>query len=122
MGKRWNVRGHNSRRSGDAVSIQPGDVLTTDDILSTARSDQEPPTGGLAQGRSQPMSDGREYIDRTAKVARCYFRSVPIVGGQAGEIVEEIENAKGIPESPISLRSVAVPGQEMFPMRNCLTW
>jgi len=43
-------------------------------------------------------------------VARCYFRSVPIVRGQAGEIVEEIEDAKGIPESPISLRTAAVPG------------
>ncbi len=31
-------------------------------------------------------------------------------GGQAGEIVEGLEDAKGIPESPISLRTVAVPG------------
>jgi hypothetical protein len=28
------------------------------------------------------MSDGREYIDRTAKVACCYFRSVLQVGGR----------------------------------------
>jgi hypothetical protein len=53
---------------------------------------------------------GGIVIDRTAKVARRYFRPVPMVSGQAGEIVEGIENAKGIPELPISLRTVAVPG------------
>jgi hypothetical protein len=49
-------------------------------------------------------------IDRTAKLARCYFRLVPLVGERAGELIEEIENAEGIPESPMSLRTVAVPG------------
>jgi DNA invertase Pin-like site-specific DNA recombinase len=60
---------------------------------------------------------GGIVIDRTAKVARCYLRSVPIVGGQAGQIVEGIENAKGIPESPISLRTAAVPGTGLEPAR-----
>jgi len=32
------------------------------------------------------------------------------VEGLAGEIIEVLENAKGIPDSPIPLRTVAVPG------------
>jgi hypothetical protein len=53
---------------------------------------------------------GRLVIDRTAKVARCYFRPMPRVGGPAGEIIEGMEDAKGIPDSLIFLRRIAVPG------------
>jgi hypothetical protein len=53
---------------------------------------------------------GGIVVDRTAKVARCCFRPMPLVGDTAVEIIEGIENAKGIPELPISLRKVAVPG------------
>jgi len=49
-------------------------------------------------------------IDWADRVARRYFTPIPLVVGTAGELVEEIENAKGIPESPISLRTVPVPG------------
>ena len=50
-------------------------------------------------------------LNRTANVARCYFRALPKVGGQAGVVIESIENAKGAPDySPIPLRKVAVPG------------
>ena len=62
---------------------------------------------------------GGIVIDRTAKVARCYFRPMPLVGDTAGEIIEGIENAKGIPELPISLRKVAVPGTGLEPARPC---
>ena len=41
---------------------------------------------------------GGIVIDRTAKVARCYFRPMPLAGDTAGEIIEGIENAEGIPE------------------------
>jgi hypothetical protein len=59
MGKRWNVRGHNSRRSGDAVSIQPGDVLTTDDLLGTDPGLIRglPPAGWL-RGEASPCPMG----------------------------------------------------------------
>lgn len=60
---------------------------------------------------------GGIVIDRTAKVARCYLRPVPMVGGPVEEIIEGIENAQGIPESPISLRTVAVPGTGLEPAR-----
>jgi hypothetical protein len=49
-------------------------------------------------------------IDHTAKLARCYLGSVPMAGGPAGEVIEGLENAKGITESPVSLRKVTVPG------------
>jgi hypothetical protein len=32
------------------------------------------------------------------------------VGGASDELIERVENAKGIPDLPISLRRVAVPG------------
>jgi hypothetical protein len=35
---------------------------------------------------------------------------MPLVGGPAGDLVEEIEDAKGEPDSPVPLRRVAVPG------------
>jgi hypothetical protein len=53
---------------------------------------------------------GGIVIDRTAKLARCYIRPVPLVEGPAGEIIEGIENAKRVPDSLIPLRRVSVPG------------
>jgi len=113
MGKRRDVRGRNSWRGGDAVEIQPGDVLTTDDILGTdllwslppaawLRGEASPvpcdvfdrralaPThGAMTTGEDiavsssrQRMSNGSEDVNRSAKMACCYFRSGPIVGGQ----------------------------------------
>jgi hypothetical protein len=49
-------------------------------------------------------------VDRTAKVARCYFRPMSLVGRASDELIERVENAKGIPDSPITLRKMAVPG------------
>ena len=51
----------------------------------------------------------RGGIDRAVELARCSFRPIPLVAGSAGDVVEEMENAKGIPESPKSLGIVAVP-------------
>jgi hypothetical protein len=56
-------------------------------------------------------------VDRTDKVARCFFRPMPIVGGPAGELVEWIENATVAPDSPVPLRRVDVPGTGLEPAR-----
>ena len=57
-------------------------------------------------------------VDRTAGVARCYFRPMPMLGGPVGELIEGIENAKGAPDDlPIPLRRVAVPGTGLEPAR-----
>jgi hypothetical protein len=57
-------------------------------------------------------------VDRTANVARCYFRPMPMLGGPAVELIEGIENAKGaLDDPPIPLRRVAVPGTGLEPAR-----
>jgi hypothetical protein len=49
-------------------------------------------------------------IDGAAKRASSYVRSKLLVAAPVGGLLEEIENAKEIPASPISRRTVAVPG------------
>ena len=69
--------------------------------------------GSVGRRESNPKQDlclGVIVVDRTVKVARCYFRPIPLVGGPAGELVEGIENAKRVPDSLIPLRKVGVPG------------
>ena len=53
-------------------------------------------------------------VDRDAKMARCYFRPMPLLAGPAGELVEVIENAKVAPDSPVPLRRVGVPGTKQI--------
>jgi hypothetical protein len=56
MGKRRNVRERSTRRSGDAGAIQPGDILTIDDILGTDPDlvRNLPPAGWL-RGEASPF-------------------------------------------------------------------
>jgi hypothetical protein len=56
MGKRRNVRARNSRRSGDPASIQPGDILSTDELLGIDPEQVKhlPPTGWL-RGEASPF-------------------------------------------------------------------
>ena len=60
---------------------------------------------------------GSIIVDRDAKVVRCYFRRIPLVGKIETEILRELENAEGTPFITEPLRTVGVPGTGLEPAR-----
>jgi hypothetical protein len=101
--------------SSDGASADRG---TGADLSTSFRSDFERAPHHRRKEAVQRCLGGI-VVDRTAKVARCYIRPIPLVEGPVGELVEGIENAKRVPDLLIPLRKVGVPGTGLEPARPC---